>query len=105
MAERLIKTIKHGIRVLSTVPNNANCRDEQLARVMFGYRCGIQSSTKFSPFMILTGRTPRLKADNYLDPLTTEVDDTADVETTAEQFMQKVSLIASIHENVLLNVG
>ncbi|CAK9867188.1 unnamed protein product [Sphagnum jensenii] len=73
---------------------------------MFGYRCGIQSSTKFSPFMILIGRTPRLRADNYLDPWTVEVDDTADVEATAEQFMQKVSLIANnIHENVLLNVG
>jgi hypothetical protein len=55
--------------------------------------------------MILTGRTPRLRADNYLDPLTAEVDDTANVETTTEQFMQKVSLIASIHENVLFNVG
>jgi hypothetical protein len=61
MAECLIKTIKHGITVLSVVPDNANCWDEQLAKVMFGYRCGIQSSTKFSPFMILTGRTPRLR--------------------------------------------
>jgi hypothetical protein len=78
---------------------------EQLARVMFGYRCGIESSTKLSPFMILTGRTPRLRVDNYFDPLTAEVDDTTDMETTAEQFMQKVSLIASIHENALLNVG
>jgi hypothetical protein len=59
---------------------------------------------KFSPFMILIRRTPRLKVDNYLHSLTTEVDDTADVETTAEQFMQKVKLIASIHENVLINV-
>jgi hypothetical protein len=84
MAERLIKTIKHGITVLSVVLDNANCWDEQLARVMFGYRCRIQSSTKFSPFMILTGRTPRLRADNYLDPLTAKVDDTANVETTAE---------------------
>ncbi len=41
MAEHLIKTIKHGITVLSTVPDNANCWDEQLAKVMFGYRCGI----------------------------------------------------------------
>jgi hypothetical protein len=72
---------------------------------MFGYRCGIQSSTKFSPFMILTGRTPCLRANNYLDLLTAEVDDTANVETIAKQFMQKVKLIASIHENVLLNVG
>jgi hypothetical protein len=63
MAERLIKTIKHGMTVLSAAPNNANCWDEQLAKVMFGYRCEIQSSTKFSPFMILTGHTPRLRAD------------------------------------------
>jgi hypothetical protein len=104
MAERLIKTIKHGIMVLFAVPDNANCWDEQLAKVMFGYRCGIQSSTKFSPFMILTGRTPRLRADNYLHSLTAEVDDTADVETTTERLMQKMKLIASIHENVLLNV-
>jgi hypothetical protein len=104
MVERLIKTIKHGITVLSAVPDNANCWDEQLAKVMFGYRCGIQSSTKFSPFMILTGCTPRLRADNYLNSLTAEVDDTANVETTAEQLMQKMKLIANIHENVLLNV-
>jgi transposase InsO family protein len=83
MAERLIKTIKHGIMVLSPVPDNANCWDEQLAKVMFGYRCGIQSSTKLSPFMILIRRTPRLRANNYLHSLTTEVDDVANVETTA----------------------
>jgi len=67
MAECLIKTIKHGITVLSTTPENADCWDEQLAKVMFGYRCGIQTGIKFSPFMILTGRTPRLKVDNYPD--------------------------------------
>ncbi len=105
MAERLIKTIKHGMTVLSAAPNNTNCWDEQLAKVLFGYRCGIQSSTKFSPFMILIGRTPRLRVDNYLHSLTAEIDDAADVETTAEQFMQKVRLIASIHEKVLVNVG
>ncbi len=82
MAERLIKTIKHGITVLSAIPENANCWDEQLAKVMFGYRCEIQSNTKFSPFMILTGRTPRLRADNYLHSLTAMVDDTIDAETT-----------------------
>lgn len=54
--------------------------------------------------MILTGRTPRLRADNYLQALTAEIDDTTNVETMAEQFMQKVTLIASIHETVLLNV-
>ncbi len=105
MAKRLIKTIKHGMTVLSAAPNNTNCWDEQLAKVLFGYRCGIQSSTKFSPFMILTGRAPCLRVDNYLHSLTAEIDDTADVETTAEQFMQKVRLIANIHEKVLVNVG
>jgi hypothetical protein len=55
MAERLIKIIKHGVTILSATPDNTNYLDEQLAKVMFGYRCEMQSSTKFSPFMILTG--------------------------------------------------
>jgi hypothetical protein len=54
--------------------------------------------------MILTRRTPRLRVDNYLQALTAEIDDTTNVETMAEQFMQKVTLIAGIHETVLLNV-
>jgi len=104
MAERIIKTIKHGITVLAATPVNMDCWDEQLAKVLFGYRCGIQASTKFSPFMIPTGRTPRLRVDNYLQALTTETNDGDDVEATAAQFLQKVELIASIHDNVLLNV-
>jgi hypothetical protein len=32
------------------------------------------------------------------------VNDIIDAKTTAEQFMQKMKLITSIHENVLLNV-
>jgi hypothetical protein len=75
-----------------------------LAKILFGYKCGIQASTKFSPFMILTGHTPRLRADNYLHDVTVETDDGVDVEVAAAQFLQKVELVASIHENVLLNV-
>jgi hypothetical protein len=104
MTERLIKTIKHGIIVLAVTPENVDCWDQHLAKVLFGYRCGIQASTKFSAFMILTSRTPRLRADNYLHALTTMTDDDLDVEVAAAQFLQKVKLIASIHENVLLNV-
>ncbi len=104
MAERLIKTIKHAIIVLAATPENANYWDEHLAKILFGYRCGIQASTKFSPFMILTGRTPRLRADNYLHALIAVTDDGVDVEVAVAQFLQKVELIASIHENVLLNV-
>jgi hypothetical protein len=54
--------------------------------------------------MILTSRTPRLRADNYLHALTAVIDNNVDVEVAAAQFLQKVKLIASIHENVLLNV-
>jgi hypothetical protein len=104
MAERLIKIIKHGITILSATPKNVDCWDEQLTKVMFGYRCEIQSSTKFSPFMIMIGRMPHLRANNYLHFLTVVVDDNVDVETVAEQFLHKVKLMASIHENVLLNV-
>jgi hypothetical protein len=52
--------------------------------------------------MILIGCTPRLRADNYLRSLIAMVDDIANA--TMEQFLQKMKLIASIHENVLLNV-
>ncbi len=71
---------------------------------MFGYKCGVQASTKFSPFMVLTGRSPRLRFNNYLSALTGVVDDGIDVEQIAAQFLKKVRLIASIHESVLLNV-
>jgi hypothetical protein len=73
MAERMIKTIKHGITVLAATLANMDCWDQQLAKVLFGYRCGIQMNTKFSPFMILTGRTPCLKVDNYLQALTAKM--------------------------------
>jgi len=54
--------------------------------------------------MVLTGRSLRLRADNYLSALTGVVDDGVDVEQIAVQFLEKVKLIASIHESVLLNV-
>jgi hypothetical protein len=87
MAERMIKTIKHGITILAVNPANVDCWDEHLAKILFGYRCGIQASTKFSPFMILTGRSPRLRAENYLNALTDVTDDSADVEVAATQFL------------------
>jgi hypothetical protein len=41
MAERMIKTLKHGITVLAADPSNVNCWDEHLAKILFGYRCGV----------------------------------------------------------------
>jgi hypothetical protein len=104
MAERLIQTIKHDITVLAATLESVDCWDEHLVKILFGYRCGIQASTKFSSFMILTGRAPRLRVDNYLHALTVTTNDDVDVEVVAAHFLHKVKLIANIHENVLLNV-
>jgi len=38
--------------------------------------------------MIMTGRSPRLRADNYLNALTNVTNDSADVEVAAAQFLQ-----------------
>ncbi len=104
MAERMIKTIKHGIIVLVANPKSVEYWDDHLAKVLFGYMCGIQASTRFSPFMILTGRSPHLRVDNCLNALTDVIDDGADIEIAAPQFLEKVKLIEGIHESVLLNV-
>jgi hypothetical protein len=37
MAERMIKTIKHGIIVLIATLGNVDCWDEHLAKILFGY--------------------------------------------------------------------
>jgi hypothetical protein len=86
MAEHLIKIIKHGMTILSVTLENVDYWDEQLAKVMFGYRCGIQVSTKFSPFMIMIGCKPHLKANNYLHSLIVVVDDNVDFEIIATQY-------------------
>ncbi len=78
--------------------------DEQLARVMFGYRCGIQANTKFFPFIILIGCTLHFQVDNYLQALITTVDDAANITTNVKHFIKKMKLVTSIHENVLLKV-
>jgi hypothetical protein len=96
MVECLIKTIKHGITILSTTPENANSWDEQLAKVMFRYKCRIQANTKFSPFMILNGRTPHLRVDNYLHSLIIVVDDIVDAKTIVKQFLQKMKFVATL---------
>jgi len=86
MVECMIKTINHGITILAVTPGIMDCWDDHLVKILFGYRCGIQASTRFSPFMILTGCTPRLRADNYMHALTTKTDVSAKVEVAAAQF-------------------
>jgi hypothetical protein len=43
--------------------------DKQLQRILFGYHCAVQPSTKFSPHMLLIGQIPRLIVDNSLSLL------------------------------------
>jgi hypothetical protein len=104
MVEHLIQNIKHGITMLFGTPKNVECWDEQLAKIMFRYKCVIQANTKFSPFMIMIGHTPCLKVDNYLHSMIVVIDDIVDVKTTTKQNFQEMKLITNIHENVILNV-
>jgi len=43
--------------------------DLLLPKILFGYQCGIQANTKYSPFMVLIGRMPRLTIDNSFSGL------------------------------------
>jgi hypothetical protein len=79
MINRIIKIIKHGIIILLATLEHIHSWDKQLARVLFGYCCGIQANRNFSPFMILTRRTSKLKTNNYLQALAIVVDDTNEV--------------------------
>jgi len=64
MVERMIKTLKNGLSVVSST--DLDNWDIQLPRILFGYKCGVQASTKFFPFMVLIERTPWLTYDNGL---------------------------------------
>ncbi len=45
-----------------------------------------------------------MRADNFLQALTAETDESENVEVLAARFLQKVELIASLHDDVLVNV-
>jgi hypothetical protein len=104
MVEHLIKTIKHGIIIFSTTLEHVDYSYEQLAKIMFGYHCGVQANIRFFPFVILVKHTSCFKANNYLQSLISIMDDIANVETTAERFIKKIKLVTNINENVLFNV-
>jgi hypothetical protein len=65
--ERLITTIKHELTIMAAT--NVHDWDLLLPKILFGYQCGIQASTKYSLFMVLTGRMPRLTINNSLSGL------------------------------------
>ncbi len=43
--------------------------DTQLPRILFGFRCGVHASTRYSPYMVLTRCSPRFNAKNSLNGL------------------------------------
>ncbi len=58
--------------------------DLLLLRIFFGYQCGIQASTKYYPFMVLIGCTPRLTIDNSLSGLCDVFDEQENLEVRAK---------------------
>jgi len=67
MVKRLKKTINQGLIVMVAV--NISSWDLLLLHILFGCRSGIRANIKYSPFMVLTRRTPRLTIDNNLTGL------------------------------------
>ncbi|KAG0604559.1 hypothetical protein M758_10G179900 [Ceratodon purpureus] len=64
-----------------------------------------QGSTKFSPFFVLTGRTPRLSSDNIREKFQELVNDDATVEEISTMMMDRVQLIEDIHKAVTVNIA
>jgi hypothetical protein len=52
MVKKMIKTIKHGLLVVSLA--NIQGWDLQVLNILFEYHYGIQNNTKYSPYMIVT---------------------------------------------------
>ncbi len=83
---------------------NINIWDLLLPRIFFGYCCGIQANTKYSPFMVLIECTPRLTIDNNFNGLCDVFDEFVGLEVTVKQMVQKMQLIAVLHRSLLENV-
>ncbi len=71
--------------------------DDDLPRILFGYRCGIWASIKFSPHMTLTRWSLMLKVDNFLNSLGNTIDEDDDLVILAEHMIEKMQLITKMH--------
>jgi transposase InsO family protein len=102
MVEKMIKTLKNGLFVMSSI--DLDNWDLQLLRILFGYRCGVQASTNFSLFMVLIGRTPRFTCDNGLSTFTNVEKDELTLDEMTQLMVEKLKLIYEMHSFVLENV-
>jgi hypothetical protein len=105
MVERLMKTLKHGLTVLLATLEHAQDWDTQLPRILFGYRCGIQASMRFSPHMILIRRSPKLKVDNFFSPLVQTFDDDGELTIVVEHMISKLQLIVKLEGEFIENIN
>ncbi len=102
MVERMIKTLKNGLFVVSST--NLDNWDLQLPRIMFGYKSGVQANTKFSPVMVLTRRTSRLTCDNSLAAFINVEEEELTLEEMTQLMVEKLELISNMHSSMLENV-
>lgn len=100
MLERLVHIIKHGLTILSFT--NIQGWDIQLPK--FGYYCGVQANTRYSPYMVLRGSHPRLVVDNNLNGLCKVIDEQMGLGAMVEQMIWKMQLVSIIHKTLLKNV-
>ncbi len=99
----MIKTLKNGLYVVSST--NLDNWDLHLPQILFGYKSGVHANTKFSPFMVSTGRTPRLTCDNSLVAFTNVKEEELTLEEMMQLMVEKLKLISNMHSFVLENVN
>lgn len=78
--------------MMSTFHKNVNNWDVQLPKVLFGYKCGIQTMTRFFPFMVLTKHIPRLKTDNQFCMLTQTFNEDINFRQLTKQMISKSAI-------------
>ncbi len=69
----------------------------------FGYQCGIQTNTKYSPFIVLARCSPKLTIDNNLNRLHDVFYESIGPKVMAKRMVQKMQLIIEVHRS-LFNV-
>lgn len=102
MVERLIKIIKQGLMV--KVTTNIQSWDLLLPMILFGYQCGIQTNTKYSPFIVLARCSLKLTIDNNLNRLHDVFYESIGPKVMAKHMVQNMQLIIEVHRSLFKNV-
>jgi hypothetical protein len=72
---------------------------------LFGDKNVVQASTKFSLFMVLIRRTPRLTCDNSLATFINVEKEELTLEEIMQPIVEKFKLISNMHSSMLENVN